>query len=267
MFERFTERARRSIFFARIEASVYGSRHIESEHLLLGILRDDPTIRANLPVEEVRNEIERRAMRKKPTSTAVDIPLSIESQRALAYAAEEAERASHEPIDCVHLIAGLTRIETSLATQVLREHGFATQEARDLIRKFAPALPPPLKGRGSLRATSGTMREAPPEPLAPSLEAIVEKLDNLVHQAAESLEKLSEADLAQPLPSGGTRPQMLGHLIDWATAHHQWFLRALEEADLVAPEYPRRDPSKTQHYRQLGWLELVPAWISVECSD
>jgi ATP-dependent Clp protease ATP-binding subunit ClpC len=41
MFERYTERARRVIFFARYEVSNYGIRHIETEHLLLGLLRED----------------------------------------------------------------------------------------------------------------------------------------------------------------------------------------------------------------------------------
>jgi len=43
MFERFTEQARRTIFFARYEASQFGSTQIESEHLLLGLIREDET--------------------------------------------------------------------------------------------------------------------------------------------------------------------------------------------------------------------------------
>jgi ATP-dependent Clp protease ATP-binding subunit ClpC len=65
MFERFTEPARRAIFFARFEASVFGSPYIESEHLLLGLLRDDPVIRTNLPVEAIRKQVERLIRRKK----------------------------------------------------------------------------------------------------------------------------------------------------------------------------------------------------------
>jgi ATP-dependent Clp protease ATP-binding subunit ClpC len=41
MFERYTEKARRTIFFARYEASRFGSPYIEAEHLLLGLLRED----------------------------------------------------------------------------------------------------------------------------------------------------------------------------------------------------------------------------------
>ena len=41
MFERYTEKARRVIFFARYEASMFGSSYIETEHVLLGLLRED----------------------------------------------------------------------------------------------------------------------------------------------------------------------------------------------------------------------------------
>ena len=55
MFERFTEKARRAIFFARYEASQYGSKIIETEHLLLGILREDHAL-AHLPQRALRRQ-------------------------------------------------------------------------------------------------------------------------------------------------------------------------------------------------------------------
>jgi ATP-dependent Clp protease ATP-binding subunit ClpC len=48
MFERYTEKARRVIFFARYEASQFGSPHIETEHILLGLLREDKALRRRL---------------------------------------------------------------------------------------------------------------------------------------------------------------------------------------------------------------------------
>ena len=94
MFERYTERARRSIFFARYEASVFGTQEITSEELLLGILREDKSIATRLgagAAEAIRKEIEARAPAKgERVSTSMDLPLSQESQRSLAYAAEEA---------------------------------------------------------------------------------------------------------------------------------------------------------------------------------
>jgi Clp amino terminal domain, pathogenicity island component len=56
MFERYTEKARRAIFFARYAASQYGSPYIESEHLLLGLLREDRAPASY--IESIRREIE-----------------------------------------------------------------------------------------------------------------------------------------------------------------------------------------------------------------
>lgn len=77
MFERYTEKARRVIFFARYEASQYGSSYIETEHLLLGLLRGDQVLtrtflgQSNIQVE-IRAEIERHITRREriPTSVA-----------------------------------------------------------------------------------------------------------------------------------------------------------------------------------------------------
>src|SRR5215831_8667868 len=101
MFERYTEKARRVIFFARYEASQFGSPYIETEHLLLGLLREEKFLVRQVfnadpeaAMEAIRREIEARAKIGKKTSTSVDLPLSNESKRALAFAAEEAERLS-----------------------------------------------------------------------------------------------------------------------------------------------------------------------------
>ena len=79
MFERYTEKARRTIFFGRFEACQLGSSYIETEHLLLGLLREDKPLihrflRAAGVVESIRKQIEDRASadKKPPISTSVD---------------------------------------------------------------------------------------------------------------------------------------------------------------------------------------------------
>jgi len=90
MFERYTEQARRAIFFARYEATQYGSRCIESEHLLLGVMREGgmPGVR----IESIRKEIESHITIRERISTSREVPLSQECKRILNYAAEEAQR-------------------------------------------------------------------------------------------------------------------------------------------------------------------------------
>src|SRR6202051_4856765 len=103
MFERYTEKARRVIFFARYEASQFGSPNIETEHMLLGLLREDKALtnrflRAHNVVESIRPQIEQHTTIREKTSTSVDLPISEEGKRVLAYAAEEAERLAHKHI-------------------------------------------------------------------------------------------------------------------------------------------------------------------------
>jgi len=100
MFERYTEKARRVIFFARYEDSVFGSPCIETEHLLLGLLREDDVLTHRILssiscVDSIRQSIRAVTPARPKVSTSVDLPLSHESKRVLAYAVEEADNLNH----------------------------------------------------------------------------------------------------------------------------------------------------------------------------
>jgi hypothetical protein len=143
MFERYTEKARRVIFFARYEASQFGSPYIETEHLLLGLLRENKAITGKLlsgfdSVEAIRRKIEAATTHKEHISTSVDLPLSNESKRVLAYAAEEAERLSHKHIGSEHLLLGLLREEKSFGFDLLIQEGLTLEHARKQIGSWPP---------------------------------------------------------------------------------------------------------------------------------
>lgn len=138
MFDLYTEKARRTIFFARYEASQFGAPYIETEHLLLGLLREDQALtnrllRSHASVETIRKKIEERTIAGKKISTSVDLPLSNESKRVLAYAAEEAERLTHKFIGTEHLMLGLLREKNGFAAQLLNESGVLLESARAKI--------------------------------------------------------------------------------------------------------------------------------------
>src|SRR5947208_2485917 len=135
MFERYTEKARRVIFFARYEASQFGSPYIETEHLLLGLLREDKALanrflRSHAAVESIRKQIEGHTTIREKVSTSVDLPLSHECKRVLAYGAEEAERLNHKHIGTEHLLLGLLREEKCFAAEILHERGLALDDPR-----------------------------------------------------------------------------------------------------------------------------------------
>src|SRR5262245_25099065 len=139
MFERYTERAQRAIFFARYEASIFGSWEIRTEHLLLGMLREDGAhINRVLGsrIESIRKIIESRTMVRQGDPDSIDLPLSTECKRILAFSADEAERLRHRNIGSEHLLLGIFREEECLAAQVLREVGIGAEQAREAISQF-----------------------------------------------------------------------------------------------------------------------------------
>ncbi len=140
MFERYTEKARRVIFFARYEASQFGSPYIETEHLLLGMLREDKALtnrflRSHASVESIRKQIEAHTTVRESVPTSVDLPLSDECKRVLAFAAEEAEQLGHKHIGTEHLLLGLLREEECFATEILRDRGLRHGIIRDELAR------------------------------------------------------------------------------------------------------------------------------------
>jgi len=143
MFERYTEKARRTIFFARYETSQFGSPYIESEHLLLGLLREDKALSNRFlgsyaSVESIRRQIEGHTMVREKIPTSVDLPLSEECKRVLVYAAEEADLLSHKRIGTEHLWLGLLREEKSFAAAILHERGATLERLREEFAKAPP---------------------------------------------------------------------------------------------------------------------------------
>src|ERR1041385_3575067 len=145
MFERYTEKARRVIFFARYEASQFGAPAIEPEHLLLGLMREDKTLtarflaRAQASLESIRKEIEGRAPLREKISTSVELPLAPETKRVLAYAHEESDRLQHRHIGTEHLLLGLLREDRSMAAEILYERGLRLNAVRDEIARQSGA--------------------------------------------------------------------------------------------------------------------------------
>jgi hypothetical protein len=155
MFERFTEKARRVIFFARYEASAFGSPSIETEHLLLGFLREYKGIsRLRLPNvdnDSIRKEIAAATLVRERIPASVDLPLSDESKDVLKYAAEEADRLNHRHIGTEHLLLGLLRDKRHFAAQLLGQRGAELEKVRAQMGEsptpwLARTYPVPPKG-------------------------------------------------------------------------------------------------------------------------
>ncbi|HQN08040.1 MAG TPA: ATP-dependent Clp protease ATP-binding subunit [Thermoanaerobaculia bacterium] len=145
MFEKYNEKARRALFFARYEASKLGSKVIESEHVLLGILREGEDVtreifaRFNVKPDDVRKEIEGDRVFVERVSSTQELPLSEESKKILAYASHEAESMMHPYVGTEHLLIGILRVDPCVASRLLTAHGFnlygVREEAIALIKE------------------------------------------------------------------------------------------------------------------------------------
>jgi ATP-dependent Clp protease ATP-binding subunit ClpC len=166
MFERYNEKARRVIFFSRYEAVQLGASQIEAEHILLGLIRVDNDLairffpRRQADVESIRKEIEGHTIARDtsvvfewsfegreaeghtiardPISTNIDLQLSNESKRVLAFAAEESEKLGDRHIGTEHLLLGLLCEKDSIAGTILLGLGLQISDMRqDLVKKSA----------------------------------------------------------------------------------------------------------------------------------
>ena len=142
MFERYTEPARRSLFFARYESSVLGSMSIELEHLLLGILREGHTLADLIPsqtADAIRREVLQHTSARTPVPTSIEIPFSKATKRALEAAASEADSLRHGYIGPEHLLLALGMSDDGIA-RILAAHGLDPVALRDQIRRRPPQL-------------------------------------------------------------------------------------------------------------------------------
>ena len=139
MFERYTESARRALFFARYEVCELGATKIGTEHLLLGASRAAKGIvarvleAADLSTETLRREIAESSEFHARIPASVEIPFSPSTKRALLFAAEEADRLGHAYIGVEHLLLGILREDDVVAAPILSSHGVTLAGVRTAI--------------------------------------------------------------------------------------------------------------------------------------
>jgi ATP-dependent Clp protease ATP-binding subunit ClpC len=131
MFDHYDEAARRVIYYALHIANHYGAKSIEPEHILLGLLKEEPQfIRyvadlKEFSIESMLHEIGEPAKAGNPAATI--LPLSRNSQSVLKLTAQAAREREHSQIGIAHLLIGLSRHPESLAGKILRQHGFSAE--------------------------------------------------------------------------------------------------------------------------------------------
>ncbi len=137
MFEQFTERARRVIFFARFEASKTGCHAISTEHLLLGLMRENMYLLPEFPPDSDLAAIRSELFGQPPAETvptSVDIPLTESATRVLQHSAHERYSLKHD------LVLGE---EESGACAVLKRYGVQREHVMTRMRDSSQEQGPP----------------------------------------------------------------------------------------------------------------------------
>jgi ATP-dependent Clp protease ATP-binding subunit ClpC len=165
--QRFTQRARRVLSLAQEEAERMQHSYIGTEHLLLGLLREDGGVAGRvlkelgLELDEVMQLVERHTRSGQRTPFA-KLDLSPGTKRVLELAVEEARRLGHHYIGTEHLLLGLIRHDEGVAIDIFDEMDISKDEIRKQTRRVLQDSPsvsqPPASSKA--RASRGTRRES-----------------------------------------------------------------------------------------------------------
>ena len=138
MFEKFTERGRKIIIYAKEEAEKRQNDYLGTEHLLLALLREEDSLpvvilkKMGLTTEELRHEVERNIPAGTNVHTFGDVPFTPRAKKVLELAVEEARLLGHNYIVSEHLLLGLIREDEGIAGKILRNFGANLLGARQL---------------------------------------------------------------------------------------------------------------------------------------
>ncbi len=147
-FDKFTERARRVLTFAQEEAKRLGAAKIDSEHILLGLIKEGGglsiRVMQNLGVdpELLKGRIE--ALTQSRSDLKQELFLSGIAKKIIELAVDEAKRMSHSYIGTEHLLIGILRVDDGTAT-VLKEFGVDLEKARSETKKILGQGPVAVK--------------------------------------------------------------------------------------------------------------------------
>ncbi|MFL6373443.1 MAG: Clp protease N-terminal domain-containing protein, partial [Pyrinomonadaceae bacterium] len=187
MFERYTERSRRVIFFARYEALQYGSPVIAPEHILLGLMREDKTLSARffpfrtpITVDTIRRDVQERITLRDRIPQSSELHLSSATKQVLFYAADESRQLRNRHIGPEHLLLGIVREEKSIAAEILFGYGLRLNDIRDEMTRAAGI--PGVATRGADNTKTPSLAEFTRDLTADAAEG---RLDPLVGREKE----------------------------------------------------------------------------------
>jgi ATP-dependent Clp protease ATP-binding subunit ClpC len=165
MWQRFTERARKVVFYAQEEAQKFGEGYVSTEHLLLGLVRESDSVAARvldqlgISLAKIKREVEEQLPRGDHKS-GQEMALTPRAKRVIDLAYDEARNLNNNYIGTEHLLLGLIREGDGLAGRVLAKMGVELEKARHEVMSLQDSDAPVGKsGRSGARSQTQTLDE------------------------------------------------------------------------------------------------------------
>jgi hypothetical protein len=200
IFERYTEKARRTMTLAKHEADGFGALEIGTEHILLALLRDPDLISSTMhgvSEPEIRTAITAYLPRHEPHPLPHDLPISTDARIAVVLATDEADRLNQRYVQSEHVLLALLQSESSYGAQLLREKGVSPEKLRLHIK----ALPQPEEAHNP----TGGSKESPPEV------KLIRAVDELVRRSqGQAALQLLDDFMAEPGQDRELRIRLMG---------------------------------------------------------
>jgi len=157
--DRFTKRAQQVLLFAQEEAHSLNHSYIGTEHLLLGLMREEKGVAAQvlrklgLDMRRLKLVVERSVGHGR-RSAGGQLTLSPRTKRVIELAVDEARRMGNNYIGTEHLLLGLVREQGGVAVEILRSLGVSPEQVRQQIQKaIAEQAPAPRRQQGKKSET------------------------------------------------------------------------------------------------------------------
>jgi ATP-dependent Clp protease ATP-binding subunit ClpC len=198
MFDRFTDRAKKVMSYARQEAQKFNHEYIGTEHVLLGLVQEGSGVAANVlkhmsvDLEKIRHEVEKIVKTGPTTVTMGQLPFTPRAKKVLELSMEEASQLGHNYIGTEHLLLGLIRESEGIAAQVLMNLGIKLDEVREEVLEFLGADSgqhedesegeTPSSGSGSGSGTGSNPAQANTKSKTPALDSFGRDLTDLARE-------------------------------------------------------------------------------------
>ncbi|MEM7204224.1 MAG: ATP-dependent Clp protease ATP-binding subunit [Planctomycetota bacterium] len=188
MFDRFTDRAKKVMSFARQEAQRFNHEYIGTEHILLGLVQEGSGVAANvlknmsIDLEKIRLEVEKIVKTGPSMVTMGQLPFTPRAKKVLELSMEEASQLNHNYIGTEHLLLGLIKENEGIAAQVLMNLGIKLEDVREEVLEFLGASDNAQEDDGDTETSGGATPQGNSKSKTPALDSFGRDLTELARE-------------------------------------------------------------------------------------